>query len=30
MGYVIVLAVAYLMGSSNLAYFLSKLKKVDL
>lgn len=30
MGYVIALVGAYLMGSSNLAYFLSKLKKVDL
>lgn len=30
MGYVIVLLGAYLIGSSNLAYFISKLKKVDL
>lgn len=29
MGYVIVIIAAYVMGSSNLAFYLSKLKKVD-
>ena len=30
MGYLIVIALAYLMGSSNMAYYLSKLKNVDI
>ena len=30
MGYLIVIALAYLMGSSNMAYYLSKLKNVEI
>lgn len=30
MGYIIIIALAYIMGSSNMAFYLSKLKKVDM